>query len=93
MDSHFSDSIIDDVHREIATRQREGPPDNGENNDKVLAPGPFDVIAHGGWKTGSVSSAEAKEGPPSTGDNDKEHLAPGPFDVMAHGKWKTGTAS
>jgi len=36
-----------------STQMKEGPPSTGDNDDKHLAPGPFDVIANGfGWKTG-----------------------------------------
>ena len=66
-------------------------PNTGDNDAQHLAPGPFDVIAHGMWKTGSVSSSQKRDDGPRTGDNDKDHLAPGPFDVIAHGGWKTGS--
>ena len=75
-----------------AQAKGDGTPNSGDNDDWHLAPGPFDVIAHGGWKTGSASSAQVKgDGNPNTGDNDDYHLAPGPFDVIAHNfKWQTG---
>ena len=35
-----------------------GPSATGDNDAKNLAPGLFDVIAHGGWKTGSATQVK-----------------------------------